>query len=228
MAANRSSELRLYALEDMSQLDKMVKFQASNVDFSAAGPQAMKFDFDSFQITDSYGGTLYDVTSRFSSIEGDIIANNTTQSAASNAVAVDLAAETVARAAQDTVLGNQISSEIAARATAVQAVADALDVQELKQLNEDAAQTAAVAAEVSARQAGDAAEAAARQSAVDSLQLQITTLLGANTPAALQNLTAIVNAFQGQDVTHTSAIAALVTKMDAVEATLNELVNSGL
>jgi hypothetical protein len=226
--ANRSSELRLYALEDMSVAANMVRFQASNADFSAEGPQAMKFDFGSVQITDSYGGTLYNVTSRFGSIEGDVTGNNTTQTAATAAVAADLAAEGVARAAQDVVLGNQISSEIAARATAVTAVADALDVQELKQLNEDAAQTAARATEISNRTAGDAAEAAARTAADNALQLQITTLLGANTPAALQNLTAIVNAFQGQDVTHTSAIASLVTKIAAIEATLNELVNSGL
>ena len=226
MAANRSSELRLYALEDMSQAAKMVKFQASNADFSAVGPQDMKFDFGSLQIKD--GGSYYNVSSRFGSIEGDITANDAARTAATSAVAADLAAEGVARAAQDVVLGNQISSEIAARATAVTAVADALDVQELKQVNDDAAQSVAMAAEISARTAGDAAEVAARGLAIDALQLQITTLLGASTPAALQNLTAIVNAFQGQDQTHTSALASLLTKMDAVEATLNELVNSGL
>ena len=218
----------LYASEDKSQNDKKVHFQASNANFSMSGPQAMKFDFDSFQITDQYQGTLYDVGGRFIALEADVSANDASQSAAIAAVAADVAAETVARTAQDTVLANNISSEISARATAVQAVQDALDVQEAKQASDLANTNTSMAAEVSDRQAGDAAEAAARIAADDALQLQITTLLGANTPASLQNLTAIVNAFQGQDVTHTSAIASLVTRMDEVEGILNELLNSGL
>jgi hypothetical protein len=226
--SNRSSEIKLYASEDVTQNDKLVRLQTSNADFAASGAQAMKFDFASFQITDSAGGTYYNVNTRFGAIESDVSANLASGNAATAAVASGLAAELVARAAQDTVLGDQISAEISARASAVTAVANALDVQEAKQAAELVTSNAAMTSEISNRTAGDATEAAARTAADDALQLQITTLLGANTPAALQNLTAIVTAFQGQDVTHTSAIASLVTKIAAVEATLNELVNAGL
>jgi hypothetical protein len=224
--SNRSNELRLYALEDMSQADKMVKFQASNADFLASGPQAMKFDFGSMQIKES--GAYYNLSTRIGGIESDVSGNNTTLTASVAAVAANLAQEGVDRAAQDVVLGNQISSEIASRATAVQAVGDALDVQEAKQVADDAARIAAISAEASTRQTNDASEAAARAAADAALQLQITTLLGANTPAALQNLTAIVNAFQGTDATHTAQVASLVSRLDIVEGLLNELVNAGI
>jgi hypothetical protein len=227
-AANRSSELRLYASEDVTANAKKVLLQASNANFAMSGPQNMKFDFASFQITDSAGGSYYNVDSRFNAVESSLVANNAANSAAAAAVAVDLAAETVARQAQDTVLGNNISGEISARATAVQAVASALDVQEAKQVADLTASNASVAGEISNRQTADSAEAALRVAGDAALAIQISTLIGASTPAALQNLTAIVNAFQGADTTHTAQLASLITRMNLVESHLNELINSGL
>jgi len=191
-----------------------------------SGAQALKFNFDSFQIEN--GGAYYNVSDRFSSIETDIIDNHSVNTGASDGVAADLAAEQVARQAADTALGNQISAEVSARATAVQAVQDALDVQEAKQASDLVNQNDALAAEISDRQTAVAAEAASRQTQVDGLQNQITTILGVNTPADLQNLSAIVQSFQGMDNVHTDGIAALVTRISAVEAVLNDLVEAGL
>ena len=126
MAASRSSELMLYAAEDKSDNDLKVHFQASSADFVCSGSQDMKFDFGSFQIkgaSDQY----FNVQTRFEAAEAQ-------QSSDAGALATSVAAnqtaiaqEQVDRAAQDTVLGNQISAEISARATAVQAVQDELD-----------------------------------------------------------------------------------------------------
>ena len=225
-ALNRSSELNLFAAEDQAEDAYKVQMAASVTDFQLSGPQSAKFDFASMEIKD--GATYYNLTDRIAAAESQQSGDSAALAASVAANQTAIAQEQVDRQAQDTVLGNQISSEISARATAVQAVQDALDLQEQKQSDDDAAQSTALAAEISDRQAAVSAEAAARAADVANLQQQITTLIGDTTPEALQNLSAIVNAFQGQDVTHTSAIADLVTKMDAVEATLNQLVNAGL
>ena len=227
MAASRSSELNLYASEDKSDNDKRVQFSCSNADFAMGGEQAAKMSFATFQIKGE-SDQFYDVTTRIAAVEADVANNNTSGSGATAAVAADLAQEQVDRAAQDTVLGNQISAEISSRATADQAIQDALDVQEAKQASDLVNTNAAIASETSDRQTAVSAEATARAADIAGLQAQLTNLIGASTPAALQNLSAIVAAFQGADTNHTSQIASVVTRMDSVEALLNQLVNAGL
>ena len=227
MSANRSNELRLYALEDMADDQKRVSMQATNTDFVISGEQSYKLDFGSVNIkgaSDQY----YDVTARFAQIESDAIANNggLATSVAANQVAI--AAEQVDRQAQDVVLGNLISAETNARATSVQAVQDALDIQEQKQADDDTAQSQALAQEISDRQAAISGEATSRATDVASLQNQITTLIGASTPAQLQNLAAIVAAFQSADTNHTAQLASLVSRMDTTEAILEQLTNVSL
>ena len=224
MAANRSNELRLYALEDMTDNDKRVSMQCSNADFEISGEQAYKLDFASINIkgaSDQY----YDVSARFAQIEGDVTGNNTALSASVAANAAAIAQEQVDRQAQDTVLSNTISAEVSARATAVQAVQDEVDAQEVKQQNDHTAQAASLTQEVSDRQAAVSGEAAARAADIAALQQQITTLIGAGTPAQLQNLAAIVAAFQNADTSHTAQLASLVSRMDTIESAVGELTN---
>jgi len=223
MAANRSNELRLYALEDMTDNDKRVSMQCSNADFEISGEQAYKLDFASINIKSS--DQYYDVSARFAQIEGDVTGNNTALSASVAANAAAIAQEQVDRQAQDTVLSNTISAEVSARATAVQAVQDEVDAQEVKQQNDHTAQAASLTQEVSDRQAAVSGEAAARAADIAALQQQITTLIGAGTPAQLQNLAAIVAAFQNADTSHTAQLASLVSRMDTIESAVGELTN---
>jgi len=225
-AASRSCEINLYALEDKLEDAYRVQMATTVTDFELSGPQSAKFDFASMQIKD--GASYYNLTDHIAAAESQQSGDSASLAASVAANQAAIAQEQVDRQAQDTVLGNQISSEISARATAVQAVQDALDLQEQKQSDDDTAQSTALAAEISDRTAAVSAEAAARTADVAGLQGQLTNLVGANTPGALQNLSAIVTAFQGADVTHTSALASLVTRMDAVEALLNQLVSAGL
>ena len=226
MSASRSSELRLYASEDKADDAYRVLLNTSVTDFEVSGAQSIKFDFADMQIKDS--GAYYNVTSRIAAVESQQSSDVAAHAASIAANAAAIAQEQVDRQSGDTGLANQITAEINSRTSAVQAVQDALDVQELKQVNDDAAQSAALAQEVSDRQAAVSAEAALRVSDVAGLQQQITTLIGNATPADLQNLSAIVAAFQGADTNHTSQLASLVTRMTAAEAILNSLLNSGL
>ncbi len=221
--ANRANELRLYALEDMADNLKRVSMQCTNADFEISGEQAYKLDFASINIKGA--SAYYDVTARFAQIEGDVTGNNTALNASVAANSASIAQEQVDRQAQDVVLTNTISAEVAARATAVQGVQDEIDAQETKQQNDHTAQGASLTQEVSDRQAAVSGEAAARAAAIAALQQQITTLIGAGTPAQLQNLAAIVTAFTGADTSHTAQLASLVSRMDTMESAVGELIN---
>ena len=226
MAANRSSELNLFALEDQTDDSYKVQMATTITDFELSGPQSAKFDFAAMEIKD--GGSYYNLTSRIAAAESQQSGDQATLLASVQQNAADIAQGAVDRTSGDVGLQNQITAEISSRTTSVQAVQDALSALEIKQADDDTSQAQAVAAEASSRTQGLSAEAAARASQVAGLQQQITNLLGNSTPEGLQSLSAIVQAFQGQDVSHTSAISSLVTRMDAVEALLEQTLNVDL
>ena len=223
MASSRSSELRLFAAEDKSVDEKKVEIDCTNADLKFEGPQDFKIDFSSYKFKkqEGAGREYYDLEQRFVALEADT--SSATNAAAIAQLQTDLAAEAVSRQSADTTNANAISAEISARATAVQAVQDALDVQEAKQETDKAAHEAAIAQEVSDRQTAVAAEAAARASDVASLQGQISAILGGALAEDLNSLSEVISSYQSGDTTLANQAAGMLTRLDAIEAVLSQL-----
>ena len=166
----------------------------------------------------------FDLKQRFETVEAEVDALQADTGVATNAAAI--AAEIVDRTAADTALQNQITAEVSARATAVQAVQDALDVQEAKQAQDDTNQSTALAAEASARAAAVSAEETRALAAEASLQSQITNILSNTDPAALDSLAEILSHISTEDATLAASIASLQSSFDDLKDRVDELTNS--
>ena len=225
--AAKSSYLQLY--DDESKADDY-KFHIENKQAKVlikSFDQSRDLEFEAGAYKFKYGtdlGSSFDLKDRFDDAEADIAALQADQGVANNAAAI--AAEIVDRTAADTGLQNQITAEISARATAVQAVADALDVQEAKQVQDDVDQASALAAEASARASADADEETRALAAEAGLQAQITNILSNTDPAALDSLAEILSHISTEDATLATSIATLQAKVDDLEDKLDELTNS--
>ena len=184
----RSSNLYLYASEDVTVDDKKVSVDVSNAEVDFLGPQDIKFDFQSYKFKKD--DSFYDLETRFAAIEGD--GSSATNATAISQLQTDLAAEQVARQSGDTSNSNSISAEVTARTTAVAGVQSSLDSQIATQQANHATALAAVQQEVSDRQTAVAAEAASRASDVAGLQSQITNVLGGALAADLDSLSEII------------------------------------
>ena len=123
---------------------------------------------------------------------------------------------------------NATNAEIAARVSADQALQTALDTQEAKQESDRQASDAAIAQEVQDRTQAVAAEAAARQAAIQGVQNQIASILSNSDPAAIDSLTELVQAYEAGDQTVAAQVSGALTRIAAIEAVLNALVDAGL
>ena len=222
MAANRSSYINLYASEDKSDNGYRVEMAASQADFQVKGVQDIMFDFAQYQFK-KQDDSVFDLETRFSALESDAVPGN--NSAAIAQLQVDLATESNARQSGDLTNSNAITAETNARVTAVQAVQDALDVQEAKQENDRAASDAAIAQEVTDRQAAIAAEATARASDIAGLQSQITNILSNADPSLIDSIAELLSHITAEQNTLLGLVQAAQQKADACEARLDELLN---
>ncbi len=224
--AQRSSELMLYAGEDVSDASKLFKIDVANaqVEFSCA--QDMKFD-GAVKFKDS-GDQYFDISTKCEALQTEV-------DAAEAAHATDLAtlqaadaAESNARASADTGLQNAVDAEVAARVTAVGTVTTNLAAQVVAQQANHATAIAGTAAEEASRIAAVAAEAALRVSDVSGLQAQISALLANTDSTALNSLQEIVTAYQQGDTTLASQAATMIARLGVIEGILNEALNAGI
>ena len=227
MAASKSSYIQLYDEESKHDDYKFViKNVQAKLSFEDAKDRDMEFkSAGGYKFV--YGAALdqsFDLKTRFDNVEAEVDALQADQGVANNAAAI--AQEIVDRTAADTALSNQLTAEINSRTTAVQGVQDALDVQEAKQVTDDAAQTAALAAESSARAAADTAEETRALAAEAALQSQITNILSNSDPASLDSLAEIVSHISAEDATLAASIASLQAQVTALQAKVDELTNS--
>ena len=223
--AFRSSELFLYAKEDVTDSSKKFEIDVSNADVEVSGPQDYKMDFASYQFKkadDSY----FSLESRFDALETDT--GVSVNAAAISTLQADLAAEGVSRQAGDMSNSNTIAAEVAARVAAVAGVQSALDTQEAKQASDKTGHEAAIAQEISDRQAAVAAEAASRATDVAGLQGQITNVLGGALAENLNSLSEIIGAYQAGDTTLANQAASMLQRIADLEAVVNELTNQSL
>ena len=226
--ADRSSVLKLYSEED--KVDDGFKFQIDNkqaaVEMSCAGAaQEMKFDAPAYKYKKA-DDTFFSLEQRFADLE-----NATT--GADNAAAIaalqsSLAQEINDRTALDVAHGNNLTAELNARVSADQVIQQNLDDYEASNDAAVADVDAKIDQEIADRTSAVSAERAATQAQVDALQSQITNILSDATPQVLDDLASIVSAFQAADQTLTSNLASLVTRMDAVEAIINQALGQSL
>lgn len=218
-SSNRVSNLNLFSYEDKADNTKKFEIEASSSDVKFEAEQSGKFKFGSYEFFS--GAAYWDLDSRFSSLENDN--TGSTNAAAISQLQTDLAAEAVSRQAADTTNSNSISAEVSARATAVQAVQDALDVQEAKQESDRAASDAAISAEAVSRAAADSAEQTRALAAEAALGVRIDNVIGAAQPEALDSLKELVDAYTAADSSLGDSIAAALVRIQALEDKLDEL-----
>ena len=219
MASSRVSNLNLYAVEDKSNDDKKFDIETSNADVKFEASQAMKMKFSSYEFYE--GASYFDLGSRFSALESSTVGSDNAAQIAQ--LQADLAAEHVARQAADTQNSNSISAEISQRATAVQAVQDALDVQEAKQQTDKDASDAALQQEISDRQTSVSAEELRATQAEAALGVRIDNIISNTDAASLDSLSELLTAFQNADSSLSDSIAAALVRLTAVENKLDAL-----
>ena len=219
--AARVSNINLYAVEDKLDDSKKFEIEVVNDDVKFECQQAQKFSASSYQFLE--GATYFDLGSRFSSLESSTVGAD--NAAAIAQLQADLAAEAVSRQSGDVANSNSISAEVSARTTAVQAVQDALDVQEAKQESEKDASDAAIAAEAVSRAAGDAAEQARALAAEAALGVRIDNVISNSDPASLDSLSELLTAYQAADTSLGDSITAALARISALEAKVDALTN---
>ena len=226
-AAAKSSYIQLY--DEESKHDDY-KFQIENKQAKLLfkdHDQSRDMEFEAGAYKFKFGTDLastFDLKVRFDDVEADVASLQADQGVANNAA--NIAQEIVDRTAGDTALQNQITAEINSRTTAVQAVQDALDVQEAKQAQDDVDQASALAAEASSRAAGITAEETRAVAAEAALQSQITNILSNTDPASLDSLSEILSHINSEDATLAASIASLQSQVTALQAKVDELTNS--
>ena len=218
-AANRVSNLNLFAVEDKVDDSKKFEIEASMTDVKFEAAQDGKFKFSSYNFYD--GAAYWSLDSRFSSLENDSTGSDNASAIAQ--LQADLASETVSRQSADTANSNSITAEISARTTAVQAVQDALDVQEAKQQSDKDATDAAISQEATDRQASVSAEQQRAEAAEAALGLRIDNVIGASQPENLDSLKELVDAYTAADSSLGNSIAAALVRIQALEDKLSEL-----
>ena len=224
---NRSSQIDLYASEDVSDDSKKFQMMTTNAAVDFSGAQSAKFDFADYQFKDANGDYFF-LQSRFTQVENDVSSNNTAVTSDITALQQADAAEQTARISKDTELENSIQSEIAARTTAVQAVQASLTAQIAAQQAAAQAASDARAQMTSDQQAAVAAETAARVADIAAVNQSIANVIGASTPEHLNDLSEIIAAYTSSDTQLAQQAAGILTRLAAVESTLNALVNSSL
>ena len=218
-AANRVSNLNLYALEDKADDTKKFEVETSMTDVKFEAQQSAKFKFSDYSFYD--GAAYWDLSSRFAALEND--SSGSDNAAAIAQLQADLASEAVSRQSGDTANSNSITAEVSARTTAVQAVQDALDAQEAKQESDKAATNAAISQEITDRQSAVSAEQQRAEAAEQQLGVRIDNVIGAAQPEALDSLKELVDAYTQADSSLGDSIAAALVRIQALEDKMTEL-----
>jgi hypothetical protein len=226
MASSRSSQVDLYASEDLVDDAYRVRFENKQAEFKFSGAQSMKMDFPQYNFAGATQPEDFELVARFAAIEGD-------SASIDNAAAIVLlqqadAAEATARASADTILSNSIAAEISRASTAEVAVDVKVDSETQSRIAADGVVQANLDAEAAARVSAVASEAQSRAADVSALQSQISNLLANTDAVALNSLAELVAAYEAGDSSLAVQAAGILTRLAAAEAVINDLVNAGL
>ena len=73
MASSRSSQVDLYASEDLVDDAFRVRFESKQAEFKLSGAQPLKMDFGSYNFVGATQADDFELVSRFAAIEGCLI-----------------------------------------------------------------------------------------------------------------------------------------------------------
>ena len=221
MSATRSSYITLYASDNKADDSYKAQIDVSEADVKFSGVQDLEMDFANYIFKKSDDST-FDLETRFGALESDATGAN--NASAITALQADLAAEIVARGSADTTNGNLIAAETTARTNAVQAVQDALDVQEAKQEADRIVNADAISAEASSRATAVADEETRALAAEASLQSQITNILSNADAAVVDSIAELLSKVDAEDASLLAQITTLQSDLAQLRLDFDALV----
>ena len=229
MAAAKSSFLQLF---DNESKDDAYSFLVSNVQaklsfedaHTAGAGRPMEFKSKGgYKFYESDGVTNYDLSSKLSTLENDILSNTNNPLPGQNAQAIaDL---NVASQAKDSQIEASVSAEVSRASTAEQNLQNAIDSVDTDYKAADVVLQNNIALEASARSAAISAEESRALAAEQGLQQQISSLLSNVDPALIDSISELLAHVNQADQNLIQSIAALQSDHDDLKARFDALVN---
>ena len=229
MAAAKSSFLQLF---DNESKDDAYSFLVSNVQaklsfedaHTAGAGRPMEFKSKGgYKFYESDGVTNYDLSSKLSTLESDILSNTNNPLPAQNAQAIaDLS---VASQAKDSQIEASVSAEVSRASTAEQSLQNAIDSVDADYKAADVVLQNNIDSEASARSAAISAEESRALAAEQGLQQQISSLLSNVDPALIDSISELLAHVNQADQNLIQSIATLQSDHDDLKARVDALVN---
>lgn len=177
-----------------------------------------------YKFVNADGATSFDLESRFATVESDVATNAANPQPQQNADAI--AAMDVAYKAKDAQIEAAASAEVTRASQAEAANALAVTAEETRAQAAEAVNAQAVVDEAALRAAAVSAEQQRAETAEQSLQTQISSLLSNVDPALIDSISELLSHVNAQDQTLIQSIATLQSEHDDLKARFDELVNS--
>ena len=229
MAAAKSSFLQLF---DNESKDDTYSFLVSNVQSKLSFEDALTtgvgrpMEFKSkggYKYYKTDGSTSFDLETRLSSIEADVVTNASDPVPAQNTQAIaDL---TVAYQAKDAQIEAAASAEVTRASTAEAALQSSIDSLDTDYKAADAVLADAITAEASTRAAAVSGEESRAIAAEAGLQQQISSILSNVDPALIDSISELLAHVNAADQSLIQSIAQLQSDHDDLKARFDQLVD---
>ena len=229
MAAAKSSYLQLF---DNESKDDSYSFLVSNVQAKLSFEDALTAGVGRPMEFKSKGGYKYykpdltstfDLETRLSSIEADVVTNASDPVPAQNTQAIaDL---TVAYQAKDAQIEASVTAEITRASTAEQSLQSSIDSLDTDYKAADTTLEGLITAEASTRAAAVSGEEARAIAAEQGLQQQISSILSNVDPALIDSISELLAHVNAADASLIAQIAQLQSDHDDLKARFDQLVD---
>ena len=229
MAAAKSSYLQLF---DNESKDDVYSFLVSNVQSKLSFEDAYMSGVGRPMEFKSKGGYKYykpdltstfDLETRLSSIEADVVTNASDPVPAQNTQAIaDL---TVAYQAKDAQIEASVTAEITRASTAEQGLQSSIDSLDTDYKAADTTLEGLITAEASTRAAAVSGEEARAIAAEQGLQQQISSILSNVDPALIDSISELLAHVNAADASLIAQIAQLQSDHDDLKARFDQLVD---
>ena len=229
MAAAKSSYLQLF---DNESKDDSYSFLVSNVQaklsfedaLTAGAGRPMEFKSKGgYKYIKTDGVSSFDLETRLSSMEADIVTNASDPVPAQNTQAIaDL---TVAYQAKDAQIEAAASAEVTRASTAEAAISASVSAMDTAYKAADVVLSDAITAEASSRATAVSAEETRALAAEAGLQQQISSILSNVDPALIDSISELLAHVNSADASLIAQIAALQSEHDDLKARFDQLVD---
>ena len=223
MAANRSSYINLYSVEDLSNDSYKMQIENKQAKVAVSGGASVEFDFPQY-LFKKPDTSSFDLEARFDSLETDNTAANNSSAIAT--LQADFATEQIARQSGDVANGNLITAEVSNRVAGDQTLQAAIDSEAATARAAEQAVDGKVDQEVIDRAAAVSAEQARAEAAEAALGVRIDNVLSNADPAVLDSLSELLSAYQAADTSLGDSITAALARISTLESQMSELTSS--